>query len=92
MNDFDRLIDRGSNEYRLCVIGDLNGWIGNRMSAGITGKFGVLGKISNGAESGYICVGNTYLEHKRLHKYKRMARGQNGVKLMRMLDLGAVVL
>ena len=38
-NDMDRTVDRVENEYRLCVLGDLNGWIGDRVRAGITGAF-----------------------------------------------------
>ena len=28
-----------------------------------------------------LCMGNTYFEHKSLHKYSRVARGQDGVKV-----------
>ena len=28
---------RVGNGYRLCILGDLNGWIGDRTRAGITG-------------------------------------------------------
>ena len=39
----DRTMDRKGNGYRLLfVLGDLNGWIGDRVGAGITGTFGVL--------------------------------------------------
>ena len=38
------------------------------------------------AENG-ISVSNTYFEHKSLHKYTRVARGQYGVKVMNMIDL-----
>ena len=27
-NDLGRVIDRADNGYRLCVVGDLNGWVG----------------------------------------------------------------
>ena len=30
-----------------CILGDLNGWIGDRMRAGITGAFGVPGENNN---------------------------------------------
>ena len=36
-NDLDRIVDRVRNGYRLCMLGDLNGWIGNRLRASITG-------------------------------------------------------
>ena len=36
---------------------------------------------------GEICVGNTYFEYKSLHKYRRMARGQDGLEVKSMVDL-----
>ena len=30
-NDLDSIVDRVGNGYRLCVQGDLNGWIGDRV-------------------------------------------------------------
>ena len=38
------------------------------------------------AESG-LCVGNMYFELKSLHKYTRVARGQDRVEVKRMIDL-----
>ena len=32
-------------------------------------------------------MGNTYFEHKNLHKYTRVARGQDGVEVKNMIDL-----
>ena len=32
-------------------------------------------------------VGNTYFKHKRLHKYTRVARGQDGMEIKSMIDL-----
>ena len=37
-------------------------------------------------ESG-LCVGNTYFKHISLHKYKRVARGRDGVEIKSMIDL-----
>ena len=34
-NYLDRVVDRVDNEYRLCVQGDLNGCVGDRMSVSI---------------------------------------------------------
>ena len=34
-----------------------------------------------------LCVGNTYFEQKNLHKYTRVARGQDGVEVKIMIDL-----
>ena len=33
------------------------------------------------------CAGNTYFKHKSLHKYTRVARGQDGVEVKSMVDL-----
>ena len=33
-NGMERTVDRVGNGYRLCVLGDLNGWIGDRVRAG----------------------------------------------------------
>ena len=34
-----------------------------------------------------MCVGETYFKHKRLHKYTRVAKGQDGVEVKSMIDL-----
>ena len=47
-NDLDRVIDRIGNGYKLCVLGYLNRWVGERMKEGITGWFGVPGEIDTG--------------------------------------------
>ena len=41
------------------------------------------------AERG-LCVGNTYLKNRSLHKYTRVARGQGGVEVNSLLDLALV--
>ena len=58
--------------------------------------FGIPGENENRrrvvefcAERG-MCVGNTYFEHKSLHKYTRVARGQDGVEVKSMIDLELV--
>ena len=63
------------------------------MRADITGAFGVPGENDNGrrvvefcAERS-LCVGNTYFKHKNLHKYTKVARGQDGVEAKIMIDL-----
>ena len=63
------------------------------MRASITGAFGVPGENENGrrvvefcAERG-LCVDNTHFEHKSLHKYTRVARGQDGEEVKSMIDL-----
>ena len=64
----NRVLDRVCNGYILCILVDLNGWIGYRVRASISGAFGVPGENDNGrrvvefcAERG-LCVGNTYFD------------------------------
>ena len=38
--DMDRTLDSVGNGYRLCILGHINGWVGDRTRAGITGAFG----------------------------------------------------
>ena len=92
-NDMDRILDRVGNGYRLCILGNLNGWMGDRMRASITGAFGVPGENDNGRKlvefsaERELCVANTYFEHRSLHKYTRVARGQDGVDVKSIRDL-----
>ena len=72
-------------------MGDLNGWIEDRTRAGITGGFRVTGEnvrrvVEFCVERG-LCVGNTYFKHRSLHKYTRVARGQDGVEIKSMINL-----
>ena len=39
--EIDRTLGSVGNGYRLCILGDLNWWIEDRIRAGITGAFGV---------------------------------------------------
>ena len=57
---------RVGNGYRLCMLGDLNGWSEDRVRASITGAFGVPKQKDNGrrvvesfAERGCECVTRT---------------------------------
>ena len=43
-----RTLDRAGDGYRLCIPGDLNGWVGDRMRTGITDTFRVSGENDNG--------------------------------------------
>ena len=54
-NDIDRTLDSIRNEYRLCILGDLNGWIGDRKRVGITSAFGVPGENDNGKRVVKFC-------------------------------------
>ena len=42
-NDLDRVVERIGNGYRLCVLEDPNGWVGDRMRVVETGLYGVPG-------------------------------------------------
>ena len=66
-------MDRGDNGYRLCVLGDLNGCIGDRVKAGISGVFGVPGE--NDTLSTRVCIS------------KQEAKGQDIVEVKTMTDL-----
>ena len=92
-NDLDRIVDRVGNGYRLCILGNLKGWIGDRVRAGIIGVFRVPGENDNGRRVINFCVerwlsvSNTYFEHRNLNKDTRVARGQDGVEIKTMNDL-----
>ena len=47
-NIIDRNLDNIGNGHRLCILEDLNGCIGDRTRAGITGAFGVPGENDYG--------------------------------------------
>ena len=44
-NYWDRFVDRVGNGYRLCMMGDMNGWVGDRVRLFTDVAFGVLGKM-----------------------------------------------
>ena len=67
----DRILDIVGNGYRLCILGDLNGWIEDKVRASITGLFGVPGKNNSK-------VGNTYFEHRSLYKDGKGSRWSGG--------------
>ena len=64
--NMERTLDNVGNGYRLCILGDHNGWVGDRTRVGITGAFGVPGENDNGrrvvefCEERGLCVGNTF--------------------------------
>ena len=88
-----KTLDSVGNGYRLCILGDLNGWIGDRTRAGITGAFGVPRENDNGrrvvklCEKNGICEGTTHFKHRSLHKYTRVAMGRDNVEIKSMIDL-----
>ena len=80
-NDLDRIEGGLGKEYRLCLLGHLKGWIGDRVRASIIGAFGVSRENDEGRRvmefcaERELCVVNSYFEHNSLHKYTRVARG-----------------
>ena len=42
-NDLDRLVERVGNGCRFCVIGTLNGYVGDKVRVYIADTFGALG-------------------------------------------------
>ena len=64
-----------------------------RVRVAITGAFGVLEEIDYGrilvdfCAERRPCVGNTYFEHKNLHKYTRVAMSQDRVEVKSMATL-----
>ena len=79
----NRTLDNIGNGYRLCILGDLNGLIGDGTRADITGAFQVPGKNDNGrrvvefcTERG-LCVGNAYIlrEDRYIEGYLGLFRG-----------------
>ena len=44
-------------------------------------------KVADFCAERWVCVGNIYFKHKSLHKYTRVARGQNRVEVISMIDL-----
>ena len=92
-NDMDRVPDRLSNCYRLFILVDLNKYFWRWTRAAITGVFGVLREndkgrrvVEFGAER-RLCMGTIYFKSKSLHRYTKVAMGQDGVEVKNMTDL-----
>ena len=76
-NDADRILYTVGNGYRLYVVRDLNGWVGDKVKMRITGAFGIPRENDNGRRVVESCVG-TYFAQNSLHKYTKVARVQDG--------------
>ena len=92
-SDLNGVLDRVSGGFRVIVLGDLNGWIGDRKRDGIIGGFGVEGENENGrrvidfcVERG-MCVCNTFFDHKSVHKYTRVGTGRDGTEVKSLIDV-----
>ena len=81
-NDMDITLDNVGNRYRLCILGELNGWRGDRTRAGITGALGVPGENDNRRRAVEFTQ-----KGESLHKYTRVARDQDGVEIKSMMWL-----
>ena len=81
------------NGYRFWILGGLNGWIGDRKKASLTGAFGVPGENDNGrrvvefCKDRGLCEENTYFKHRSIQKYTKVAGGQDGMESKSMIDL-----
>ena len=56
-------MDRVGNGYRLCMLRDLNGWIGNRLRASVTGAFEVPGENDNRRKMVSFADGQNNIKH-----------------------------
>ena len=89
----DCILDSVGNGYIFCILGNLNRWIRGSTRACVTGAFGVPGENDNSRRVVEFCaerglgVSNTYFEHRSLHKYTRVARGEDGVEVKSMIYL-----
>ena len=95
-SNLDRVVGRVGNGYWLCVLEDLSGCVGDWLRVGITGGFGVKAENDNGwrvidfcTEEG-LSVSSAYFECKSLHNYTWVARGQEELEVMSMINLGLV--
>src|SRR5678815_5909294 len=50
-DNLNDVLDGVSRSFRLIVLGDLNGWIGDKKRDGITGGFGVFEENENGRKA-----------------------------------------
>jgi len=84
-NDLGRAMNEIGNGYRVIVMGDLNGWVGDRVVKGIVGPFGVPGLNDSGERvmdfcaERELCIANTFFKHKDIHKFTFVGRARGGV-------------
>ena len=75
----------------MCILGELNGWIGDRTKAGLTGAFGVPGENDNGRRKVEFCTERGLCREHILSTEvcisTRMARGQDVVEIKTMIDV-----
>ena len=76
-NDMDRILDRVWNGYRLCILGYLYGWIGDRTRADIAGTFGVPEEWWSSMLKGN-CV---WVMHSLSTGVRKSTQGWQGVKI-----------
>ena len=55
-NEMGRILDRIENGYSLCILGDLNGWIGEVTGTCIPDGFRVPGENDNGRRVVEFCA------------------------------------
>lgn len=85
-------LDRVRRGFRGTVLGDLNGWIGDKQRDGLTGAFRVVGENEDGREvtdfSGDwgMCVSNIYFYHKNTYNHTRVVLCTDGTEVKSMID------
>ena len=65
----NRVVDRVGNGYRLRVVEDLNGWVGDKVWVVILDAFEMLGENANGRRTFdfcWLCSCDTYYKQKSL--------------------------
>ena len=83
--EVDRTLHSVGNGYRLCILGGLSGWIGDRTR--VSGENDYGRRLVEFYEERGLCVGNTYFKHKGLHKYTLVARDRDGVEIKSIIGL-----
>ena len=82
----DRSVGRVGNGYRLCVLGDMKGWNGDRVRAGVTVAFVVPEENEKEKKGGALrWKGISVLATNTSNL--RVAKGQDGVEVKSMIDL-----
>ena len=88
-NYLDKVLDRVGNGYTMCVLGGLIGWteIGLQWVELVHLEFKKKMIMKEEWLNSVLKSGNKYFKQKSLHKYNRVARGQDKTQVKSMIDL-----
>ena len=84
----DRCLESFGERDNVCLLGDLNARVGNRMVKGVVGPHGVEGVNDNGVRLLGLCgargliIGNTWFEKRSIHKYTWVSGVNGGLGLL----------